>query len=86
MRVSLEGLLGLVSVVGLVGILCILGQVGSVGRVGLVGLVSLLGLVGLIDVGCLYFFLFNLIQKYFQMEILSLMIQKNLLIPKSLMV
>ena len=47
---------------------------------------SWLGLVGLIDVGCLYFFLFNLIQKYFEMEILSLMIQKNLLIPKSLMV
>ena len=30
-----------------------------------------------------YFKLFDLIQKYFQMETLSLMIQKNLMIPKS---
>ena len=50
---------------------------------------SLLGLVGLdlVDIGCQVglflgiFLLFNLIQKYFQMEMLSLMIQKNLMIP-----
>ena len=47
---------------------------------GLVGLESLLGLMG---VGChvrLFLcisLLFDLIQKYFQMEILSLMIEEN---------
>ena len=36
--------------------------------------------------GWFFFFVFDLIQKHFQMEILSLMIQKNLTIPKSLIV
>ena len=70
----------------------LVGLVGFVGPVGLVGLVGLLGLVGLVGVGCLFglilgiFLLFDLIQKYFQMAALSLMIQKNLMIPRSLMV
>ena len=68
------------------------GLVGPVSLVDLVGMVGLLGLVGLVGMGCQVglvlgtFLLFDLIQKYFQMEILSLMIQKNLMIPKSLMV
>ena len=57
--------------------------------VGLVGLESLLGLVGM---GCqvrlfmCIFLLFDLIQKYFQMEILSLMIKKNLWFKKKFMI
>ena len=57
--------------------------VSVIGLVGLVGLVSLLGLVSLVgmwyQVGPILgtFLLFDLIQKYFEMEILSLMIQKN---------
>ena len=59
---------------GLVGLV---GFVGPVGPVGLVGLVGLLGLVGLVGVGCLFglilgiFLLFDLIQKYFKMDIVS---------------
>ena len=51
-----------------------------------------LGGSGLVGMGCKVrlilgtFLLFDLIQKYFQMETLSLMIQKNLMIPKSLIV
>ena len=67
--------MGLVSMVGLVGLL---------GLVGLVGLMGLLGLVGLVGPGCQVwlfmgiFWVFSLIQKYFQMEIsIRLMIQKN---------
>ena len=58
---------------------------------GLVGSESLPGLVGVVGVWCqvrqflCIFLFFDLIQKYFQMEILSLMIQKNLMNPKSLM-
>ena len=68
------------------------GLVGLVGPVGLVHLVSLLGLAGLVGLGCQVWLvlgillLFNLIQKYFQMEILSLMIQKIMMISKSLAV
>ena len=58
-------------------------HVGLVGPVGLVGLVVFEGLVGLI-LGI--FLICNLTQKHFQMEIMSLMTQKNLMIPKSLMV
>ena len=57
-------------------------HVGLVGPVGLVGLVVFEGLVGLI-LGI--FLLCNLTQKHFQMEIMSLMTQKKLMIPKSLM-
>ena len=62
------------------------GLVGPVSLVDLVGMVGLLGLVGLVGMGCQVglvlgtFLLFDLIQKYFQMEILCLMIQKNLVI------
>ena len=59
------------------------------GSVGLAGLASLLGMVGLIGQGYqvgLIVGIFLAGQKYFQIEILSLMIQKNLMIPKSLMV
>ena len=75
------GLLGLVGLVGLVV------SVGSVGLVGLVGFMSLPGFVGLVGLWCqdgliLGIFLpFNLIQKYFEMEILSLVIQKNMTVP-----
>ena len=54
-----------------------------VGPVGLVGLVGLVGQVGLIF-GIT--FLFDLIKKYFEMDILGMMIQKNFMIPKSLIV
>ena len=47
-----------------------------IGWVGLEGLVCLMGI----------FFLFDLTQKYFQMELLSFMIHKNLMIPKPLVV
>ena len=67
------GLLGLVDLVGLVGLVCLLGLVGLVGVGYQVGLI--LGI----------FLPFDLIKKYFQMELLSLMIQKNFTIPKSLM-
>ena len=64
------------------------GLVGPVSLVDLVGMVGLLGLVGLVGMamGCQVglvlgtFLLFDLIQKYFRMEILSSMIQKNLMI------
>ena len=61
----------------------VIGLVGLVGLVSLLGLVSLFGLVSLVgmwyQVGPILgtFLLFDLIQKYFEMEILSLMIQKN---------
>ena len=79
--------------VGLVGQISGMGFVSGIDRVGLVGLVHLVshfGLVGLVGLGWDTkfgsFLLFFLIQKYFQMEILSLMIQNNLMIPKCLMV
>ena len=65
---------------------------GPVGLLGLAGLVSLLGLVFLVVLGCqglanLGIFLpFDLIKKYFQMELLSFMTHKNLMIPKPLVV
>ena len=68
--VDLAGLLGLV---GLVDPLGLMGLVGMFGLMGFVGLVGLLGLVGLGVHG------------YFQMEVWSVMIQKKLMIPKSLM-
>ena len=61
---------------------------------GLLGLVGLLGL-SVLGSGCCgcqvglilgIFLLFDLIHKYFQMDILSLMIPKNLMIAKSPMV
>ena len=67
----------------------LLGLVGPLGLLGLVGLMTLLGLVGLVGLGCkvwlilIIFLLFHIIPKYLEMEILSLMIQKNLMIPKS---
>ena len=69
-----------------------MGPVGLVGLVGPVGLVHLVSLLGLAGLGCQVWLvlgillLFNLIQKYFQMEILSLMIQKIMMISKSLAV
>ena len=60
----------------LMGLVSVVGLVGLIGWVGLEGLVSLVGI----------FFLFDLIQKYFQMEFLSFMIHKNLMIPKTLVV
>ena len=70
----------------------LVGQIGIVGLLGLVVLVSLFGLMGWVWLGCQVglilgiFLLFNLTQKHFQMEILSLIIQKNLMISKSVMV
>ena len=55
---------------------------GLVGLVSLIGWVGLEGLVSLVGI----FFLFDLIQKYFQMELLSFMTHKNLMIPKPLVV
>ena len=61
----------------------VIGLVGLVGLVSLLGLVSLFGLVSLVgmwyQVGPILgtFLLFDLIQKYFEMEILSLMIKKE---------
>ena len=52
---------------------------------GLVGLVVLVGLVGLLA-NSGYFLAIQTDAKYFQMEILSLLFQKNFMIPKSLMV
>ena len=95
------GLLGLMSLVSLVSLVEMVGSASLVGLVGLlgharligpVGLASMLGLVGLAGIGCqiglikCFFLLFVLIQKYFKMEILSLMTQKDLMIPKCLMV
>ena len=59
--------------------------VGMVGPVGLVGLVVLVGLVGLLA-NSGYFLAIQTDANYFQMEILSLLFQKNFMIPKSLMV
>ena len=58
------------------------GGLGGLGGSGCLG-----NLVGLVGLGCqvgliLGIFLpFNLIQKYFEMEILSLVIQKNMTVP-----
>ena len=52
-----------------------MGLVGLASLIGWVGLESLMSVVGI-------FFLFDLIQKYFQMELLSFMTHKNLMIPK----
>ena len=56
--------------------------------VGLVGLVSLIGWMGLEWLVSLVgiFFLFDLIQKYFQMKLLSFMTHKNLMILTPLVV
>ena len=64
------------------------GGSGLLGLVGLVGLLSLIGWVGLEGLVILVgiFFLFDLIQKCFQMELLSFMTHKNLMIPKPLVV
>ena len=92
---DLVGLMSLVSLVEMVGSASLEGLVGLLGHarlIGPVGLASMLGLVGLVGMGCqiglikCFFLLFVLIQKYFKMEILSLMIQKNLMIFKSLIV
>ena len=67
----------------------LVGLVVLVGSVGLAGLTNLLGLMGLIGLGChvgLIVGIFLAGQKCFQIEILSLMIQKNLMIPKYLRV
>ena len=79
----------LVHVVQLVGLVSLHLQGSFVGLVGPVGLVCLVGLIGVsCQVGLILgiFLLFDLIQKYFQMEILSLKIHKNLMTPKSLIV
>ena len=57
------------------GLVVLVSLIGC-GWVGLEGLVSLVGI----------FFLFDLIQKYFQMELLLFMIHKNLMIHKPLAV
>ena len=72
----------LVSKVGLGGLVWSFGSSRSVGLVSLIGWVGLEGLVSLVGI----FFLFDLIQKYFQMELLSFMTHKNLMIPKPLVV
>ena len=83
-----EGLVGLIGLVGQISCIGFLSLINWMGLVGLVHLVSLFGLMGLVGLGCQVwpilgiFLLFYLIQKYFQMEFLSLMIQKNLMIPK----
>ena len=70
----------------MVGPVDLVGLVHLVGSVGLVGLMSLLSFVGLVSLWCQdwlilgIFLLFSLIQKYLQMEMLSL-IQKNSMIP-----
>ena len=90
--VWLVGLVGSLGLVGLVGLLGLMGLVGVLGLVDMVGKVNLLGLVGLNGLWCpVYlilgiFWLFILIQKHLKMEILSLGTQKNLMIPKSLMI
>ena len=63
----------LAGLLGLVGLVDPLGLMGLVGMFGLMGFVGLLGLVGLGVHG------------YFQMEVWSVMIQKKLMIHKSLM-
>ena len=74
----------------MVGPVDLVGLVHLVGSVGLVGLMSLLSFVGLVSLWCQdwlilgIFLLFNLIQKHFQMEISSFLVQKNLMIPKYL--
>ena len=59
---------------GLLGFVSLINWLGLVGPMVLVHLVNMLGL------------LFYLIEKYFQMKILSLMFQSNSMIPKSSMI
>ena len=62
---------------GLLGFVSLINWLGLVGPMVLVHLVNMSGLVGLVGLGSQVglilgiFLLFNLIQKYFQMEILS---------------
>ena len=93
-HVALVCPLGLVSLVDLVVQISGIGFVSEidwVGLVGLVHLVSLFGLVGLVDgvpslANSGYFLAILSDSNYFQMEIMFLMIQNNLMIPKSPMV
>ena len=81
------GLAGIVGPIGLVGLVGLIDLVGSAGLVGLLCLMNLLCFMGLVGMGCqVGLFLgiclpFNLIQKYFEMDILSLVIQKNMTVP-----
>ena len=62
--------------VDLAGLLGLVGLVDLLGLMDLVGLMGLVGLLGLVGLG---------VHGYFQMEVWSVMIQKKLMIPKSLM-
>ena len=66
----------MVDLAGLFGLVDPLGLMGLVGMYGLMGFVGLVGLLGLVGLG---------VHGYFQMEVWSVMIQKKLMIPKSLM-
>ena len=75
-------LVGLVSLLGLLSLVGLMGLVGLVGLLGPIGLLILLGLAGLVCQPWLFlgiYCLFHRIQKYFQMEIGSLMVLKNLM-------
>ena len=91
-HLSLEGLVGTVGLMALVGLVGLFVLVGQISGVRFVSRINWVGLVHLLSLGCQVwpilgiFLLFYLIQKYFQMEILSLMMQNNLMISKSLMV
>ena len=64
------------------------GLVGLVGQMSLMSLLDLLGLVGLMRQLLLFLgiiLLFYQIQKYFQIEVCSLMIEEILMIPKYVM-
>ena len=84
----------LVSKVGLGGLVWSFGSSRSGGSCGSCGSSGFggscesdwLGGSGRPGESCGYFFLFDLIQKYFQMELLSFMTHKNLMIPKPLVV
>ena len=82
---SQDVLMGFVSLVHLMGLMCLKGIVGLVGLVGLLSLIGWVGLECLVSLVGI-FFLFDQIQKYFQMELLSFMTHKNLMIPKPLVV
>ena len=71
-----DALVHLAGLLGLVGLVDPLGLMGLVGMFGLMGFVGLVGLHGLVGLG---------VHGYFQMEVWSVMIQKKLMIHKSLM-
>ena len=84
----------LVSKVGLLGLVWSFGSSRSGGSCGFCGSCGSSGFGGSCESDWLggsgslvgIFFLFDLIQKYFQMELLSFMTHKNLMIPKPLVV